>query len=401
VTGGRAPERIVVVGGGLAGHTAVTSLRSEGYTGMLRLLNEEEYLPYDRPPLSKEVLAGRQDVAPFLDNYDELDIEVVLDCKVQKLATETLLTTCGRVPFDRLIAATGSTPARLSRSYPANTFELRTMADATRLRQALSTGPRVVVVGAGWLGGEVATVAAAGGCDVTVVDSASTPLARALPTLIGGLTIPWYGQHGIELRLNSPIQHLGPTGVKLASGERLPADVTVIAIGARPATGWLEGSGVRLDPYGAVPVSPLLQTSQPDVFAAGDIISWQSARFGTELRLEHWDNAVSSAAAAARNVLGAAESYDPVPYFWSDQLSRRIQYVGSHAKDDRLIFRGDPEEDDSWTVLWLRDNVIQGAFAVNCTRDIGDARSLIRRQAHIEAADAARASTRLRDAQKA
>lgn len=391
-------ERVVVVGGGLAGHIALTELRSAGYEGSLSLLTDEDRLPYDRPPLSKEFLSGSRDDTSFVENYDDLDVDVVLRCRVQRLARSEVHSTVGVHPFDGLLLATGSRPIRLAESYPPNVFDLRSMGDAIRLRDALATSAHVVVVGAGWLGAEVATVAAASGCKVMVLDAAETPLARVLPIELGAHVVDWYREQGIDLRLNARIENISCDGLVLNGGERLAADILVIAVGARPNTSWLEGSDVRLSADGAVQVNSNLQTSQPGVFAAGDIICWPSARFETQLRLEHWDNAVASGRVAARNLLGQAEAYNPVPYFWSDQLGRRLQYVGHHTEQDRLVFRGDPLSGEPWGALWLRDNTLQAMFAVNAARDIAGARLLIERGSPIDTTMAADRSARLADA---
>ncbi|WP_246236601.1 NAD(P)/FAD-dependent oxidoreductase [Actinomadura chibensis] len=395
--GVRGPRRVVVVGGGLAGHTAAATLRAEGYDGGLTVLGAEPDPPYDRPPLSKELLDGTTDDTTLdTDLLDtDLDVDLRLRCRAVRLRPDAVESTGGVHPYDAVVLATGSSPLRLGGTSRA-VHALRTVADARRLRAALRDGASVAVVGAGWIGNEVATRAAALDRKVTVIDAAPTPLARALPAAVGERLVPWYAERGIDLRLSTPVTGVDDRGVALADGGRVDADIVVAGIGARPDTDWLRGSGVPLAPDGAVDADATLRTGPGPVYVAGDIVRWPSRLFGGRLRVEHWDHAAASARTAARNVLGRAEPYDPVPYFWSDQLGHRLQYVGHHDGADRLVLRGRPP--GSWTALWFRGGRLRAALAVDDPRDVRDARRLIAARRPLSAERAADPAVRLTDA---
>ncbi|WP_246178750.1 NAD(P)/FAD-dependent oxidoreductase [Actinomadura decatromicini] len=394
--GVRGPRRVVVVGGGLAGHTAAAALRAEGFDGGLTVLGAEPHPPYDRPPLSKELLAGTVDDTTLqADLRADLDVDLRLRCRALRLRAGTVESTEGVHPYDAVILATGSSPIGLGGTSRA-VHALRTVADARRLRAALRDGASVAVVGAGWIGNEVATRAAALDRKVTVIDAAPAPLARALPGAVGEQLVPWYAEQGIDLRLNTPVTGLDDHGVSLAGGGRVDADIVVTGIGARPDTGWLRGSGVPLAPDGAVDADATLRTGPGPVYAAGDIVRWPSRLFGGRIRVEHWDHAAASAQTAARNVLGRDEPYDPVPYFWSDQLGHRLQYVGHHDGAERLVLRGHPS--DSWTALWVSGRRLRAALAADNPRDVRDARRLIAGRLPLSVEHAADPAVRLTDA---
>ncbi len=373
---------IVVVGGGLAGLRSVMALRAYAYPGPITLIGAEPHRPYDRPPLSKTVLASAwsEEVDPptLEADWDALDVQLRLGCRAVRLRDEVVDTEEGSLDFDSLVIATGASPwlpAELV-SDPGGIYALRTIEDAQALRAAFSPAARIVIVGAGWIGSEVTTAAAAAGCQVTVVEAGKAPLAAALPAEVGACTLPWYAEAGVTPRLNSPVKMVAPDGVLLADGDWLPADAVVAGMGVRPQTEWLIGSEVALDASGAVLVDARLRTSAPGVFAVGDCAAWLSVRYGTRLRVEHWDNALRAPDVAAKNLLGAEARYDPVPYFWSEQFGRMLQYVGYHPVADAMIWRGDPTA-RQWAVCWLRGNRLIAVFAVNTPRDVLQARRLM------------------------
>ena len=233
------------------------------------------------------------------------------------------------------------------------------------------------MIGAGWIGAELATAAAARGCRVTVVEAASTPLAAAVSAEVGAFTVPWYRAAGVDLRLGTPVEAVTADGVMLSGGEMLPADEIVTAVGIRPATGWLEGSGVKLDD--GVAVDEGLRTSLPGVFAVGDCAAFWSRRYRRRLRVEHWDNALHAPEVAAANVVGADGGdavYDPVPYFWSEQFGRMVQYAGYHPAGSRLVWRGDPAG-DRWAVCWLAGDMLVAVLTVDRPKDLVQARRVI------------------------
>jgi len=259
-----------------------------------------------------------------------------------------LLTDRGEHAFDALVLATGSVPVGL----PGDGGQrfLRTFDDARALRDALLPGTRLAVVGAGWIGAELATTAVARGCPVTVVEAAASPLAGAIGDEVGSATVPWYAAAGVDLLLGQPVESVEHDGLALPGGGWLPADLTVVAVGVRPQVDWLAGSQVKLE--NGVAVDERLRTSVPGVYAAGDCAAFVSARYGRRLRVEHWDNALHAPRVAAANILGGDEAYDPVPYFWSEQFGRMVQYAGHHDGAGRLIWRGDPA-DREWAACWL------------------------------------------------
>ena len=350
-------QRVVIVGAGLAGARAVQELRAQGHTGEVVLLGAEQHRPYDRPPLSKELLHGASDDSTL---EGELDADVRLGVRATGLRPGTVETGAGDLAYDGLVLATGSVPRGLGGGQV-----LRTVDDARAVRARLRPGARVVVVGAGWIGAEVATAAARAGCVTTVLEAGRTPLAVAVGEL-GGRTEPWYAELGIELRLGVTVAAVDPDRVVLASGEQLAADLVVVGIGASPDTGWLEGSGLDLDR--GVVVDEHLAASWPGVVAAGDCAAWWSRRFSERLRVEHWDDALHAPTTAVTTLLGGAAVHDPVPYFWSEQLGHRVQYAGHHAGADQVVLR--EGGDAGWSACWLTGGRLVAVLAVDRPRDL-------------------------------
>ena len=368
-------SRVVVVGAGLAGLQTVVALRAQGYAGLLTLVGAEDEPPYDRPPLSKALLAGGTDSTTLEADWSELGADLRLATTVTSVGDGVVGTDRGELPFDGLVLATGAAPRRLAGADSALT--LRTRVDALRLRGSLRPGVRLVIVGAGWIGAEVATTAVAAGVRVTVVEGLGAPLATALPVELGARTAPWWA--GADLRLGARVETVEPGAVHLEGGERVPADVVLLGIGARPAT----VPGVALTPAGAVAVDERLRTSRPGVFAVGDCASWQSARYRTRMHVEHWDSALRAPAVAAANLLGGSQVWDPVPYFWSEQWGRMVQYAGHHPAGDRLVWREDGER---WAAFWLAGDRLVAALTVDRPRDLVQARHLMERDATVDAA---------------
>ncbi|MGW5353221.1 NAD(P)/FAD-dependent oxidoreductase [Streptomyces sp. NPDC004031] len=385
--------RFVIVGAGMAGVQTAVALREMGSADEITLIGDEPHAPYDRPPLSKAVLLGApegQDVRFDVD-FAALKVDLRLGVRAQALRAgeREVVTDAGAVPYDRLVVATGAYPVAL----PGTTglpgvHLLRTLDDAAALRPVLDAGQDVVVVGAGWIGAEFATAARQAGCAVTVVEAADRPLAGALPAVVTAHMRAWYEEAGVELRTGTPVAQLEPGAVVLADGSRIAAEAVVVGIGARPETGWLAGAGVELGADGAVVADDRLRTTAPGVFAVGDCASFPSARFGERLLVHHWDNALQGPRTAAANVLGGDEVYDPVPYFWSEQFGRFVQYAGHHAETDTLLMRGDPAT-EAWSVCWLRGERLAAVLAVARPRDLAQARKLIARSASVDPALAA------------
>ncbi len=368
----------------MAGVQTAAALREQGFTGTVTLIGAEPHQPYDRPPLSKAVLLGTAESSAFDVDFEELGVELRLGCEVLGLrpGDHELDTEAGAVPYDVLVIATGAEPVRLpgSEGVPG-VHLLRTLDDAERLRPVLARQHDIVVVGAGWIGAEFATAAREAGCAVTVVEAEERPLAGVLPAEVADPMAAWYAEAGVTLRTRARVARVEPGEVVLDDGTRLPAGAVVVGIGARPATAWLAGSGVALGERGEVVADSGLMTSVPDVYAVGDCASFPSARYGERLLVHHWDNALQGPRTVAANILGAAAGrapavYDPVPYFWSEQFGRFVQYAGHHADADRTVRRGDPAE-PAWSVCWLRGSRLVALLAVGRPRDLAQGRRLI------------------------
>ncbi|KNB52718.1 NAD(P)/FAD-dependent oxidoreductase [Streptomyces caatingaensis] len=379
----------VVVGAGMAGVQTAVALREQGWTGRIRLLGAEPHAPYDRPPLSKAVLLGKAEGSAFEVDFASLGVEVELGVEATGLraGAHRLETSRGPVDYDVLVVATGAEPVRLPGAEDVpGVHLLRTLDDAQRLRPLLVEQREIVAVGAGWIGAELATAAREAGCSVTVVEAADRPLAGALPAEVAAHMAGWYAEAGARLLTGVRVAALEPGAVVLADGTRLAADATVVGIGARPATGWLAGSGVSLAPDGSVAADERLRTSLPDVYAVGDCASFPSGRYGERLLVHHWDNALQGPRAVAANIVGIDGEegvYDPVPYFWSEQFGRFVQYAGHHSAADELVWRGDPAG-AAWTVCWLRGDVLVALLAVGRPRDLAQGRKLIERGAVVD-----------------
>ncbi|TNY36255.1 NAD(P)/FAD-dependent oxidoreductase [Thermomonospora catenispora] len=371
-------DRVIVVGGGLAGVRSVEALRAKGYEGGLTLVSAEPHRPYDRPPLSKAVLLGDADDTTVDADWDALRCELRLGERATGLELAsagggTLRTTAGELPFDGLVIATGAAPITLPGDGPQHV--LRTIDDARRLRERLRAGARIAIVGAGWIGAEVATAAAAKGCAVTVVEAADAPLAGAVGARIGAHTAPWYAQAGVRLLTGVEVAAVEHGGLALADGGRIEADEVVVGVGVRPETGWLAGSGVEVD--GGVLVDESMRTSAPGVVAVGDCAAWWSRRYGRRMLVEHWDTALHAPEVAAAALLGQDAVYDAVPYFWSEQFGRMVQYAGHHRAAERLIYRGDPAADPRWAACWVTGDRLEAIVTVDRPRDLVQARRII------------------------
>ena len=356
-------DGIVIAGGGLAGQRCCETLRARGYEGPLRMVCAEADPPYDRPPLSKDLLAGKLEREALTLRparwHDENGVQLLLGRRAARLdaaAHAIVLDDGERLPYERLLIATGSAPRRLPAAEGfENAYTLRTAADAESLRTELRPGSRLVVVGAGFIGLEVAATARELGVEVTVVEAAAAPLAAVLGAELGGWFAALHSDEGVDMRLATGLEELRGNGrveeVVLTGGERVACDVLLVGIGVRPDTGWLEGSGLPAD---GVPVDSGGRTAAPDVFAAGDAALPFDVRLGTHVRSEHWEAAVRGGQAAARAMLGLEPGRALPPSFWSDQYGIRVQYLGRSAGADSVAVDGDPAERD-FAALWHRD----------------------------------------------
>jgi 3-phenylpropionate/trans-cinnamate dioxygenase ferredoxin reductase subunit len=364
--------QVVVAGAGLAGLRTVEQLRERGLAGRITMIGAEPRPPYDRPPLSKKVLTESA-LDPSLDaDFAALDVDFRPAEEAIRLAGSTLVTDRAEYRFDHLVLATGAFPVALP-GQGRQRF-LRSYDDALALRDLLRPGLRLAIVGAGWIGAELATAAAGLGAQVTVVEAGPTPIASAVGTEVGAQTAGWYAGAGVELRVDVAVESVQPDGLALAGGDWIAADEIVTAVGVRPATGWLQDSGLRLQ--NGVAVDAGLRASQPGVYAVGDCAAFESRRFGRRLRFEHWDVALHAPEVVAANILGGDEIYDPVPYFWSEQFGRMVQYAGYHGDAENFLWRGDPAA-PTWTACWLTAGRLVALLSVDRPRDLLQARRLI------------------------
>jgi NADPH-dependent 2,4-dienoyl-CoA reductase/sulfur reductase-like enzyme len=338
-------RRVLVVGASAAGLAAAETLRREGYDGEITLLGDEPHPPYDRPPLSKQILAGQWEAERLALRAAEHLAQLRLDLRLGAEATgldlaarEVRLADGTAAGYDALVIATGVRPRRLPGE---GAHVLRTLGDALALRENLGPGTRLVVVGAGFLGAEAAAVARGLGAEVTMLEPAPVPLAHAVGAEVGTVLAQAHLDHGVDLRTGVGVASTARGGVLLASGESVPADVVLVAIGAQPNTEWLEGSGLTID-NGVV--CDEYCAAAPGVYAAGDVARWHNPLFDTAMRIEHRTNAAEQGMAAARNLLqpDAAKPFAPVPYFWSDQYDMKIQAFGYlRGHEEIAVVEGD------------------------------------------------------------
>lgn len=381
-------EQIIVVGASQAGGRAGEALRQEGYDGRIILIGDEAERPYERPPLSKDVLRGdtAQDKV-FLrpeQYYREERIELRLGARAEKLLPDehlVQLMTGERLAYDRVLVTTGATPRRLNAPGTdlPGIFYLRTLSDANAIREALTRSPRVVVVGAGFIGAEVAASCRVLGLEVTVLEVLPVPLQRVLGSQVGEIYATIHRDHGVDLRLGEGVAGFRGDGrveeVITSSGRSIPCDLAVVGVGVRPAVDWLAHSGIDLD--NGVVVNEFCESSAPDVYAAGDIANWWHPVLNERLRVEHYENAQNQGIAAAKSMLGIREAYAPVPYFWSDQYDLTLQYVGHASGEDDVVFRGDPAG-QRFLAFYLRGGRLRAALGVNRLREVRAAQRLIR-----------------------
>ncbi len=369
-------DRVVIVGASLAAVHAIESLREHGFQGQVVLAGADRQLPYDRPPLSKEALRHGVEIDKILlrapEWYADLDVELRLGRTARQLdagSRQVLLDDGTALPYDGLVIATGSTPRTLS-GYPGtgHVHVLRTVEDSVELHRRLCQARSVVVVGAGFIGLEVAATASEMGLEVSVVEVAPVPLTRVLGDEVGRWFRQYQEEHGVTFYCGGMLDRIEPgehgSTVQLRDGTRLRTDVVVAGVGARPATDWLAGSGV--DVADGVLCDQSLRTSVPGVVAAGDVARWYNALFDEQMRIEQWSNAVEQGRHAATTLLGGDDAYAPVPYFWSDQFDAKMRFVGraNAAGDVHFVRTGDA----SLVALFGRDGVLRGALSVNGAR---------------------------------
>ena len=426
---------VAIVGGSLAGLRAAETLRSDGFSGTIHFIGEETRLPYDRPPLSKEVLGDKMEVANAglisQEAFDALRLELHLGKRAVGLDAErkaVLLASEGEagsseageaaesggatsegaaageeITADGIVIATGSRPRKMPGTEGiGGVYTLRTLEDCLALKAEFATGPKVAVIGAGFIGAEVAATARGLGLDVTVIEMLATPLARVLGDTLGQVMADLHRDNGVDLRLGVGVNEVvaGDGGrvasVELSDGTSIAADVVVVGIGVIPNTEWLEGSGLEID-NGVVCDETLL--AAPGITAAGDVARWPNRRFGETMRVEHWDNAIEQGIAAARRLLaggwgqsgggeagsgesgssksGEAVPFTPVPWFWSDQYDRKIQLAGRSSPDGRVEIVTGSLEERRFAAIYEREGKLVGVLGMNRPRHVMQYRQLI------------------------
>jgi NADPH-dependent 2,4-dienoyl-CoA reductase/sulfur reductase-like enzyme len=381
---------VAIVGTSLAGLRAAETFRREGYDGRIVAIGAEPHLPYDRPPLSKELLRGDwepDEIVLRKQGVDELDLDWRLDARAVSLdsaAREVELHDGERVAFDGLVIATGATPRRLpNQPALAGLFTLRTLDDALALREILEGRPKVVVIGAGFIGAEIAATCRARGLDVTVLEMLPQPMVRGLGPELGAVIAAVHRDHGVDLRTGVTVDAIVDDGagqvrgVRLGDGSLVDADVVVVGVGVVPETDWLAGSGLAVE-NGVV--CDATCAAAEGIVAAGDVARWPNPLFdGALMRLEHWTNATEQGVHAARRLLGHRDPFAPVPFVWSDQYDRKIQTVGvvSAEPDVDVHIAHGTLDDRQFVALFGRNGRLMGALGFNRARFVMQYRRII------------------------
>jgi 3-phenylpropionate/trans-cinnamate dioxygenase ferredoxin reductase component len=369
------PSRIVIIGASLAGASAAIALRDQGYQGELTVIGEESQLPYERPPLSKAVLIGERDEPDWVAEeatYADKDISLRLGTMATRIDRVRKVVVASRTeyPYDKLLIATGSGSRRLD--LPGADLEglltLRTLEESLGLRERFTEGARIVIVGAGWIGCEAAAAARLHGANVTVIEPRSQPLLAVVGEQIGATFAALHRDHDVDLRLGIGVTGFAGDGVvssvHIKGHASVPADLVLIAVGAAPNIALADVAGLKLAD-GGIAVDATLRSSDPDIYAAGDVAAHDHPRYAHRVRVEHWANAKDQGTHVARNLLGAEEPYLLHPFFFSDQYDLGCEYRGlADPTKDRLVVRGDLKSRE-FTAFWLRDGAVAAAMNVN------------------------------------
>jgi 3-phenylpropionate/trans-cinnamate dioxygenase ferredoxin reductase subunit len=387
-------KTFVIVGASLTGAKAAETLRTEGFDGRLVLIGAEHERPYERPPLSKDYLrgeVGREHVYVHDEGYyAEHDIELRLGRTVVGLDTsisQVALDDGTRLHYDRLLLATGAEPRRIS--IPGEALDgvlyLRSVEDSDALRERLDRGGSVVVIGAGWIGAEVAASARQRGLDVTVIDPLTVPLERVLGAEIGAIYRDIHTDHGVQMLLGTGVAAFegarAVERVRTSDGRRLDCDFVVVGVGVQPRTALAAQAGLSVDD--GILVDGNLQTSKPGVFAAGDVAMTNHPFYGRRIRVEHWANALHQGPAAAHNMLGRSQPYDTIPYFFSDQYDVGMEYAGYAPTWDRVVVRGDPASRE-FIAFWLVDDRVVAGMNVGVWDVTDHIQTLIRTRTTVD-----------------
>ncbi|MFW0789871.1 NAD(P)/FAD-dependent oxidoreductase [Gordonia sp. CPCC 205333] len=402
VSSSQAPQAIVVAGAGLAGAKAAEALRDIGFEGNITLIGSERHLPYERPPLSKDVLTGHKHLADFTVHdsawYRDKQVELRLSQTVNGIDTsinQITLTNGETLTYDKLILATGSSSKHppIPGADAENVHYLRTVDQAREIKSILTAGSALAVIGAGWIGLEVTAAARAAGVAVTVVESAELPLLAALGPELAEVFANLHREHNVDFRFEASVAEITTAdgranGLRLSDGSKIHADAVLVAVGAAPNIDIARDAGLDLAD-GGVAVNSTLRTSDPDIYAVGDIAAAENPVYDTRIRTEHWANALNQPAVAAAAALGGGDVYDALPYFYTDQYDLGMEYVGHAPSYDSVVIRGDRAKRE-FVAFWLDTEYrILAGMNVNVWDVTDDVKALIRSRRPIDPAQLA------------
>ena len=390
-----AKQTFLIVGASLAGAKAAETLREEGFDGRIVLVGTEPERPYERPPLSKDYLRGEAEGKPYVHDesfYAEHEIELRTSTQAQRIdaaGSEVVLADGETIAFDRLLLTTGAEPRRLS--VPGGELDgvlyLRTIEDSEAIGARITAGGRLVTIGAGWIGAEVAASARQRGCEVTIVETLALPLVRVLGPELGAIYRDIHVDNGVqfvgEARLEAIEGDRQVKAVRLEDGRRIDADFVVVGVGVTPRVELAEAAGLELD--NGIAVDEYLQTSAPNIYAAGDVANARHPFYNRRLRVEHWFNALHQGPTAALNMLDRHVPYERIPYFFSDQYDVGMEYSGYASQWDEVVFRGDPTSRE-FIAFWLLEGRVLAGMNVNVWDVNDDVQALIRARRPVDKA---------------
>jgi 3-phenylpropionate/trans-cinnamate dioxygenase ferredoxin reductase subunit len=382
----------VIVGAGLAGAKAAESLRDQGFAGGITLIGDELHLPYERPPLSKDHLAGKADRDSMTVHpagwYADHEVELALGIGVSRIdrgGHRVELADGSTRPYDKLLLATGASPRKppIPGADAPEVHYLRRIEDSESIKASLAGANRLVMVGAGWIGLEVAAAARQAGVEVTVLESAELPLLRVLGREAATVFADLHREHGVDFRFGASVARIAAKGVKLADSTEIAADAVVVGVGACPNSQLAEKAGLHVD--NGIIVDAALRTCDPDIVAAGDVANAFHPLLGKHIRVEHWANAISQPPIAAATMLGNDASHEDLPYFFTDQYDLGMEYVG-HVDPggyDEVVFRGDPASHE-FIAFWLKEKQVLAGMNVNVWDVVEPIKALIRSQQPVD-----------------
>ena len=403
-------QTYAIVGAGQAGGWAAKTIRDSGFDGRIVLIGEEEYLPYERPPLSKQLLLGEQEVEKSQilgqDKYDDAAVELKLGTRVESLspANHTLTLADGEtLAYERLLLTMGGRPRTLDipGANLTGVHTLRTIPDCLAIREAINGGAKVAVIGGGWIGLEVAAASRKLGAEACVIEVADRLLGRTVAPDISAFFLDLHHEHGVDVRLNATVERLEGGGkverVALAAGTTIEATLVVIGVGLIPNVELAAAAGLEID--NGVVVDEFGRTSDPDIFAAGDVTNHPNSLLGRRVRLESWDNAMLQGVATAKSMADKGAEYAPMPWFWSDQFDINCQLVGLPESWDEAVTRGDMATKE-FIIFYLKDKRIVGAAGVNAFRDFMFTRRIAQMGKEVDGAQLADPEVKLQELMK-